>query len=133
VSSPFAGKKIWPQIIDVMSDKKENIMKSLLLSLSSHVDPDEVTAAVNQHFSQYFDTITQDISKKLMAFLVSVMGNNSKTVRILKACNQSIIASSVVRLKRDLGQEFPYFDVQGGWRIIITISEDDIQVIHRKW
>ena len=62
-----------------------------------------------------------DVSKILLEFLIAVVGENSKTVRILKGkilqfftnscnlgCNQSVIAPTVYRLKSILVSHYPY-------------------------
>ena len=58
-------------------------------------------------------------------------------VKLLKACNQAIIAPAVLRLKSTIGggdrnYSFPYKDVRGGWKIFIDINTDNVVITHQK-
>lgn len=64
-------------------------------------------------------------------FLTEVLRDDSVTGKILKACNQSIIAPAVIELTLNVSPLLSFKD-GGGWRIQIAISEDIVQVIHFK-
>ncbi|KAL0490307.1 methyltransferase-like protein [Acrasis kona] len=82
--------------------------------------------------------------KSIQNFLTRNFGNNGRVVKVLKACNQSIIAPPVTQLKKLLLDKIDYKDVKGEWTINIHISpvttghgedrREDVSVIvaHRK-
>lgn len=65
-------------------------------------------------------------------FLERYFGDDSKTVAVLKACNQSIMAPAVTQLKKALLEKLNYKDVAGGWTVHVRCFKDEIVVAHRK-
>jgi hypothetical protein len=110
-------------------------LPKILLTLATACESTQLVENMQQQVPTYFgdDNPNGDVSKRLLEYLQQVVGEQSKTVKILKACNQSIIAPAVYRLKSVAAEAFPYKDVRAGWRIYITISEKDVQVAHKKW
>jgi hypothetical protein len=50
-------------------------------------------------------------------------GDTSRVIRLLKCCNQSAIAPSIIELKMTLGAANTTKDVPNTWFFIITISD----------
>jgi len=74
-----------------------------------------------------------DYSRALLDLLQNVVGEDSKMISLLKCCSQSMVAASVIRLKRSFGSTYPFKDVRGEWRISIEIdSIKGIRIVHRK-
>jgi len=65
-----------------------------------------------------------------------ILGNQSKTVRVLKAINQEIIQPAVYRAKNEIfkvtQQSTKDIHTSDGWRIYIQIKEDTIEILHER-
>lgn len=48
----------------------------------------------------------------------------NRVLRVLKVCNQSLLAPSVVRLKTSFGAQYSYKDDRGQWHILIKKERD---------
>lgn len=51
----------------------------------------------------------------------------------MKVCNQSILASAVIRMKEFIGTKYPYKDQRGKWTIAIVVEDTKITVTHCKF
>jgi len=71
--------------------------------------------------------------RELIQVFKEIIQPDCKLIRLLKACNQSILAPSVVRLKYFIGNEAAYQDKSGTWRISIYIWRDNVRVKHTRW
>jgi hypothetical protein len=99
---------------------------------------DEDEELVNQIKSSYSSFFTSsesgpELSTSLLKVLKELLGEDTRATRLLKACNQSIIAPAVTKLKKlmeDVG--LPFNSVRNGWFIDIRRDWDVIVVSHRK-
>jgi hypothetical protein len=113
-----------------------SVMREIFVTLAQHLDNEQVLQSIQDNFGTYITSKPNtDVSRHLLDFLLEVVGNNNSTIGVLKASNQSILAPAVIRLKSTVGSKFPYKDIRGGWRIVISISssEDLITITHRRW
>jgi hypothetical protein len=131
---------VWNFIEDEPSDspvtiRQTQVVCNILTSLASITESSELVSSMHAKSDNYFDTNNPrvDVSKRVLEFLLEVVGDDTKMVRILKGCTQSIIAPAVVRLKSIMVKQFPYKDVRNGWRIHINITPNQVVIIHRKW
>jgi len=113
--------------------KREQLILHFLTTLASLLEGQELANSITESFINYFDEDNLDISKRLLKFLPQVVGDDSVVSKVLKACNQSIVASAVLRLKFAIANEFPYIDVNRQWKITIDINRNYIKIIHQKW
>jgi hypothetical protein len=82
--------------------------------------------------------------KSINNFLLRHFGTNGRATKVLKACNQSIIAPPVTTLKKLLMDKADYKDVKGQWQINVHVEtkvrgkgddeQEDVFVVvrHRK-
>lgn len=134
------GTVVWSFIEDELSEtpvtiRQTQVVSNIITSLAEVTESSELVSTMYTKVDSYFDSSNPriDVGKRVLEFLVEVVGDDKKMIRILKACTQSIIAPAVVRLKSVMVRQFPYKDVRNGWRINIDINTDQVVVIHRKW
>lgn len=71
-------------------------IKDLLVALSKHLgEPASQQYNIESNFGEYFKK-TADAAHALADFLEEIVGSDSTTAKVLKACNQSIIAPGVL-------------------------------------
>jgi len=108
------------------------VMKDLILTLAKHLgETDTQQDNIDSNFLAYFKK-TADPSQALADFLASIVGAESQTAKVLKACNQSVLAPGVLKLKFAIGNHYPYKDSRGSWRIEIVVGPDWVTVEHMK-
>jgi Leucine rich repeat len=73
-----------------------------------------------------------DVTVALFQWLNDVVGADSRVVRVLKMCTQSVIAPAVVKLKAALDKHLPFNSVRNGWSIECVVSSDRVFVKHKK-
>lgn len=107
-------------------------MRDILCDLSEKLEEHQQTEAIKTKFSSFVQQ-GGDTSRQLSKFLQNVLHEESKLVKVLKAINQSIIATPFIRLKYAFPNEIPFEDVAGTWKIIVTlIPKQGIIVTHKK-
>jgi len=115
--------------------RKDRRTLEVLVTLASLLESQTKAKKIQELFYQYIpraaDPDDRDISRELNRFLHEVVGEETPTVRVLKACNQSIIAPAVTELTLNIQKQVPFKD-GGGWRIRITVKEDEVCVTHWK-
>jgi len=108
------------------------VIKDLILTLSEHLgEPSSQQLNIDSNFLEYFKR-SSDTSQALADFLGAVVGRESQTAKVLKACNQSVLAPGVLKLKFAIGNHYPYKDSRGSWRIEIVVGPDWVTVEHMK-
>jgi len=108
------------------------VIKELIRTLSRQLgEPTSQQENIDSHFMDYFSK-TADPSQALAEFLEAIVGHDSHTARVLKACNQSVLAPGVLKLKFAIGNYFPYKDARGSWRIEIVVGPNWVTVEHLK-
>jgi len=111
--------------------RQDNTIKEIILTLSKWLgDSQEQQESISTKYASFFGT--GDPSLSLNEFIEHVVGVDSSVVKVLKACNQSILAPGVLKLKVAVGNQFPFKDVRGSWRIEIQIESDKLSVTHLK-
>jgi len=139
------GKCVWKfepertksQSINGIDPNKSLDFLHVLMVFCNQLETKETLLRMKENFSVYFDPSKNniDVSRRLQDFLMEIVGENCRVIKLLKSCNQSIIAPAVIRLKGVVGNQFPFKDVHGGWRIFVGIDtkKDSITVLHSKW
>jgi len=109
----------------------QKIIKDIILTLSVHLgEHKDKQRHIESKFPEYFGP--GDTSVALRDYMEQVIGDDSKVISVLKACNQSILAPGVLKLKFTVGNQFPFKDMRGSWRIDIIVDADKVTVIHSK-
>jgi len=119
------------------SDGKPNagdLMKGVLCLLSNKLAETEQTEIIENEFDSFIKGGKgADTSRQMARFLQHVLKENSKLCKVLKAINQSIIASPFVRLKAAFPKELPFEDMGGTWKIIVHVLPGrEVCVTHQK-
>jgi len=108
------------------------VIRDIVVSLSKHLgEAQSQQDALRARFSEFFHP-AGDPSLALSEYLEQVVGVDSKVLGVLKACNQSILAPGVLKLKCTVGNQFAFKDMRGSWRINIYITPDKVCVTHLK-
>jgi len=109
----------------------DNTVRDIIVTLSGWLgEPKEKQEEIFSQYSNFFGG--GDPSLSLTEFLDNIVGPTSKVVNVLKACNQSILAPGVLKLKVAVGNQYPFKDVRGSWRIDVHIYPDGLNVTHLK-
>mmetsp|Transcript_40864 Transcript_40864/g.102916 ORF Transcript_40864/g.102916 Transcript_40864/m.102916 type:complete len:330 (-) Transcript_40864:183-1172(-) len=111
------------------------LVRAILLLLARELEPSSEGVIAEKFHSLHLEEphFGGDISGFLGVFLRTHLGNDSHIVRVLKVCNQSVIAPAVLRLKKTIASKYPFKDVRGAWRIHLHIrSRDEVVVRHMK-
>jgi len=104
---------------DQIPTNKSNtkLIQDVLQVLADQLGED--STAIREEFGKMVKENGGDTAGPFGNFLNRHMGDNSTVVKVLKACNQSIIAPTVVRLKLSIAPRLPFKDLRGAWRIQI--------------
>jgi len=111
-----------------------DLMRDLLCELSDKLEEFEQTKTIkNEFFSFVQQSGGGDTSRQLSKFLQQVLKEDSKLCKVLKAVNQSIIATPFIRLKLAFPNQIPFEDIPGTWKVIVKIvPKEEVVVIHQK-
>jgi len=111
--------------------RQDNTIKDIIVTLSKWLgDSQEQQESISTKYASFFGS--GDPSLSLNEFIEHVVGVDSNVVKVLKACNQSILAPGVLKLKVAVGNQFPFKDMRGSWRIEIQIDSERVSVTHLK-
>jgi len=114
---------------------KDKRTLDVLITLVSLLEGEEKSQKVRESYYKYIshsvDLHDKDISAELKVFLNEVLGEDSPTVRVLKACNQAIIAPAVTQMSISLRDTMGIKDGLG-WNIRIAVNASDVTVTHWK-
>jgi len=102
------------------------ILKQIIESLESPHNCKMVSNYIEEIGDTSYDQFTTEE-------VMSRIGENSKTVRLLRAVNQVIISSGAYHIKMLLkSKEITTGDISGpsGWRIVILLQKQQINVYH---
>ena len=75
---------------------------------------------------------TEDKADYILRFIHQVLGVESRVVRILRACNQAVLAPFVTRIKLGLGEALAHNSTRNSWKIHIRVHPDCVLVTHTK-
>jgi len=135
------GKRIWPEsdfsssgTSNLTDEKREQLVLSFIVTLSTLLEGEERGKEIKSKFDQHFVSKEEtDLSKRLLKFLQEVVGEDSKTLKVLKACTQTMVSYPFTRLKFVIANQFPHKGITGSWRLLLLFNKDDIRVRHIKW
>ena len=106
-------------------------MKKVLCDLAQSLGEGPLVGRINKEFDNFVKQ-AGDTSRQLSKFLQQVIREEDKLCKVLKAINQSIIATPFLRLKQSF-QKLPFEDIGGKWKIIVNIiPKEEVCVIHQK-
>jgi len=120
-SSPVQGKKFIGDVV-----------REVICDLSEKLGEYQQAELIKTEFSKFVKA-GGDTSRQLAKFLEHVLKEETKMTKILKAINQSIIATPFIRLKFAFPKDNPFEDQSGNWKIIVEIIQNqEIVVTHKK-
>lgn len=109
-----------------------DVMREVMCDLAEKLGEIEERDLIKSEFSNFVKT-SGDTSRQLAKFLQHVLKDNSKLSKVLKAINQSIIATPFIRLKYAFPKNIPFEDKSGNWKIIVDIVKGhEVVVTHKK-
>ncbi|GAM24749.1 hypothetical protein SAMD00019534_079240 [Acytostelium subglobosum LB1] len=112
--------------------KKEEVVLQMLLTLAQLLDGPEKAAQIKEQYTNYIKS-SGDISQQLLALLSNVVTEQSRMIRLLKACHQKIILPAYYFIKANLFEDLPFRDKRGSWRMQIVFEEDgSMSAVHSK-
>lgn len=100
--------------------------------LFEHIISPNATASIQVPLDQFRTEIDISDHASLNSFFFRYFGEESRTMKLLKACNQSILAPAITNLKKGLYGKLQYKDVPGGWTIHMFLGSDTVRVTHRR-
>ena len=105
-SSPNNSKQPVLSAANNEINNDSQVMKELIRTLSKYLgEPQTQQDNIDNNFMEYFKR-TADPSLALADFLNGVVGHESRTAGVLKACNQSVLAPGVLVLSSLLSPTF---------------------------
>jgi len=107
----------------------ETHIKASLVAVARKVDGIELALKIEERFQDYVQE-GRDTIKQLHLFIKEIVGEQTKLVQILKACNQSIIAPVLIYLTNSLEGILSF--KQKTWKIQILIGTSVIRITHIK-
>eukprot|EP00026_Physarum_polycephalum_P007369 Phypoly_transcript_07428.p1 GENE.Phypoly_transcript_07428~~Phypoly_transcript_07428.p1 ORF type:complete len:444 (+),score=108.09 Phypoly_transcript_07428:147-1478(+) len=119
---------------DEIDTRAREIMQTLY-TMGRFIEGDEYAQKLAENFGSYVvleGAKDRDMSREIARLISEYLGKDSRMVRVLKACNQAIIAPAVIELTLNVCAKVPFKDA-GGWRMEITKNaEGAITVTHVK-
>jgi len=73
-----------------------------------------------------------EIEKIMVRFLEEYVGDENRVIRVLKSCNQAVIANAIIELKLALGANNATKDVPDSWFLVISVQQDRVIVENKK-
>ena len=131
-SSPVDPAQSDAAVESANNARTKQMIFELLQTLSREIDPTEVET-LEKEFKGLNGALDGDLSLFLRPLIEEYMTEEHRLIRLLKVCNQSILAAAVVRMKIQFGSSYNYKDNRGGWMIDIIIHDDQsVTVKHTK-
>ena len=101
--------------------------REILTILASKLKDKPMIEAIDSKFSEFVKP-NGDLSEQLLQFFGSgAFEEGSPTVKVLKCINQEIVYPAVMVLRNLMYEKFPYKDVKGGWRVVISLGEKTVR------
>jgi hypothetical protein len=108
---------------------QEDKLQALLINLTRVLEDDSSNNSRTDQIEQrFYDFIRQDsgtergdIARDVLRFIQEVIGEDTRVIRTLKACNQGIIAPAVMQLRMNICPHLKFKD--GGKSIFIHYLE----------
>lgn len=123
-----------PPVDDEIDVKAREIMHTLY-NMGRFIEDDEYAQKLVDNFGSFVileGAKDRDMTREIARLVAEYLGKESRMVRVLKACNQAIIAPAVIELTLNVCAKVPFKDA-GGWRMELTKNEDGlITVTHVK-
>ncbi|MDP2435700.1 MAG: hypothetical protein Q8P67_08160, partial [archaeon] len=92
-------------------------------------EPAEAVALIQERWAM---DENEDKAAYILRFLQQTLGEQSRVVRILRACNQAVLAPFVTRVKLGLGDALAHNSTRNSWKIHIRVHPDCVLVTHTK-
>ncbi len=109
---------------------------SILSTLAIELDEQVSTCSAYSFSGMTVELFDREVNisehQSLNYFLSRYFGEEGRVVRVLKACNQSMLAPAATSLKKSLLNSFDYKDIKGRWFIRIHLKLDGVTVVHSK-
>jgi hypothetical protein len=123
-----------PLPADEIDTRAREIMQTLF-NMGRFVEGDEYAQNLVDNFGNFVileGAKDRDMSREIARLVSEYLGKESRMVKVLKACNQAIIAPAVIELTLNVCAKVPFKDA-GGWRMELSKNEDNlITVTHIK-
>jgi len=138
-SSPRAPAEPTPSVLEALPteevDTRAREILHTLTNIGRFVEGEEYALNLVQNFGNYVvidGAKDRDMSREIAKLVGEYLGKESKVVKVLKACNQAIIAPAVIELTLNVCTKVPFKDA-GGWRMELSKNPDGlITVTHVK-
>jgi DNA-binding winged helix-turn-helix (wHTH) protein len=113
-------------------DSIEKCMREALRGLAATFDGDALGERIDAQW-QLDGGEPSDRANYLLRFFVDTLGVESGTMRVLRACNQAIIAPYVTLCKKMLDDVLPFNSVRNSWKILVQmVPSRAVIVTHKK-
>jgi len=106
-------------------------LKSIFETLYQAFGETSLLEKLEEGWTTCFDE-KKELEKVMERFLAQYVGEESKSLQILKACNQGVISGAVIELKFALGITHTTKDVPNSWFFTITHGPDVTTVTSSK-
>lgn len=110
---------------------QEEVVYYVFCKLGSALESEEQQVRIKEQFKEYVKGVG-DMSQQILRFLADVVGDDSKIMKVLKACHQKILLPGYYYVKSQIYEDYPFKDYRGSWTIRIVVYSDTVVVIHRK-
>eukprot|EP01028_Stygiella_incarcerata_P014423 TRINITY_DN955_c2_g1_i1.p1 TRINITY_DN955_c2_g1~~TRINITY_DN955_c2_g1_i1.p1 ORF type:complete len:296 (-),score=80.36 TRINITY_DN955_c2_g1_i1:247-1134(-) len=118
------GKEEEKSLVHSQMPKREQSVISALQKMINHVDQDSSLAS---RVPEIFQGVPLDVPSIVSETLLEHL-SNTRTIRLLKACNQSTVAPAAGDFKLLAMLRHPCRDFQGYWEVDIHLEEDEVRV-----
>lgn len=113
---------------------QDDLVENLLLQLARQLEGEEAAKGLQISFRKYItgsNLQTGVFARQFSKFVTETIGGDSKVARVLKTCQQNIIAPVIIELKLNICKTLIFKDA-GGWKIHISVRDDVVIITHIK-
>jgi len=110
---------------------QEEYIYYVFCKLAGALESEEQLELIKGKYKEYIKG-TGDISQQILKFLADVINDNSKLMKVLKACHQKILLPGYYFIKSQIYEHYPFKDFRGSWSIKIVVDTDEVTVTHKK-
>jgi hypothetical protein len=125
VLQQFQGQQFEPVTFskDVKKDKLETVLYGLLTELIHMLNPDTVNENVS--LDTFLKEVNLEFVESISGYLLNHYGEAAPLNRMLKACSQSVVISTLPHLREALNKNNILFkDCRGDWIIYFDTGQD---------
>jgi len=117
------------QITETMT--QEEVIYYVFCKLAGALESEEQLELIKEKYKDYVKG-SGDISQQILKFLGDVINDNSKMMKVLKACHQKILLPGYYFIKSQIYENYPFKDFRGSWGIKIVVNNEEVTVTHKK-